>query len=176
MQLANEFTFSIRDDDINFFTSAIELKEIYEPLFVICKPTLCITPFAGDVYKSVRDNEARLKNAQQIRSFVESKNNSDYKHISAIHENDELVSLLREWVSQGKISIALHGVTHNQTAFGCECEVPHNLKLLKASKNYLESLFQVRIKTFSAPNNSINKLWRNELARLGMDLVISYGP
>ena len=70
MQSTNSFTFSIRDDDINFYTSAKEIKEIYEPLFEICKPTLCITPFAGDVYKSVRDNEDSLKNTQQISKIL----------------------------------------------------------------------------------------------------------
>jgi hypothetical protein len=176
MQSTNLFSFSIRDDDINFFTSAKELKEIYEPLFEICKPTLCITPFAGDVYKSVRDNEDSLKNTQQIKNFVSSKQNYEFKNISPIHKNDELVSLLRNWIRENKISIALHGITHNQTKSGYECEVSDNLKLLKTSKDYLESLFQVKIKTFSAPNNSIKKLWRNELVKLNMDLVTSYGP
>ena len=176
MQLTNFFTFSIRDDDINFYTSAEDLKEIYEPLFEICKPTLCITPFAGDVYKSVRDNENSLKNTQQIVGFLKSKKNYEYKNIAPIHNNEELVLLLKNWISENKISIALHGVTHNQTESGYECEVSDNLKLLKAAKNYLESLLHTKIKTFSAPNNSINKLWRNAVAKLGMDLVMSYGP
>ena len=59
---------------------------------------------------------------------------------------------------------------------GYECEVQDNLCILNTSKAYLESLLQTNIQIFSAPNNSIGKHWRNELAMLGMDLVMSYGP
>lgn len=176
MQSINQFTFSIRDDDINFYTAAKDLKEIYEPIFNICKPTLCITPFAGDVYKSVRDNEDTLKNGKQIKNFLKSKQNFDYKNISPIHKNEELVLLLKKWIAEKKVSIALHGITHNQTVSGYECEVTDNLILLKVAKDYLESLLQTKIKIFSAPNNSINKLWRDEIAKFGMSLVMSYGP
>lgn len=175
MRVEKEFTFSIRDDDINFYTPADELRSIYEPIFEICKPTLCITPFAGDVYKSVRDNK-ELLTSEDIRRFLKSKSRMEYRRVSPIHLNPDLVDLLREWIEDNKICVALHGVTHDQTEVGYECEVSNNLCLLEKSKTYLELLLNTQIRVFSAPNNSINKRWRNELEAVGMDLVMSYGP
>ena len=91
MHSTSGFTFSIRDDDINFYSSSNELRKIYEPLFDICKPTLCITPFAGNVYKSVRDHEGCLVNTRQIKNFLKSKCSDDYRQVSAIHQNEELL-------------------------------------------------------------------------------------
>ena len=174
--MRQDFTFSIRDDDINFFTSPSKLKEIYEPILDFCKPTLCITPFAGNVYKLVRDREDELLGTLKKINFVKNLPSTESKIIHPIHENEELVKLIKEWLDDGKVAIALHGITHNQTSKGYECESTNNIEMLKTAKKYTEALFKTKIKLFSVPNNSINKRWRREVSNLHMNIIISYGP
>lgn len=168
------FKFAVRDDDINFFTEASKLRSIYEPLFHLCKPTLCITPFAGDIYKSVVDKEGQINTKEGRLKFVKEIEIND-NNLNYIDENKELILLLKEWLSEDKIGIALHGITHNPTSNGYECEVKEQYKSLEYAKKYLEELLGKEIKVFSAPNNTINRYWKKKVSRLGMDIVLSYG-
>ena len=88
--------FAIRDDDINFFTDAESLVAIYEPILDFCKPTLCITPFAGAVYKAVRDKEDEILTKKERIDFVKSIYEDKKNMVYPIDKNKELIVLLKD--------------------------------------------------------------------------------
>lgn len=170
---------SLRDDDINKFTNPERLKAWYEPIFDKIKPTLCVTPYAGEIYRRVRDSEnllqTRLEKINYVRTLYEQKSIEEIRY--PIYENKALVDLLKKWCMEGKIEIALHGITHNQTPYGFECEgEPPSFEKLSGILRELENTFCVKVKWFSPPNNSIKKPWMKMLKRTGLNLVHSLGP
>jgi len=171
--------FSIRDDDINAYTDSIELLKHYAPVIEYCKPTFCVTPYAGAIYKLVRDHENvytnRESRARYVKSLIQNHNNIEAEKLP-IENNIALVNELKYLLKNDLIEIALHGITHNQTPKGYEFESDDlDTKSLIGAKKYVEDLFQIKVKTFSPPNNTISKKWRREVSRLGMNIVMSYG-
>jgi hypothetical protein len=171
---------SIRDDDINYFTDAERLKQIYEPMFAYVKPTLCITPFAGQVYWEVRLRENELLGTPAKVAFVRDfheKHPQEAGKTSAIWDNAPLVRLLREWIAAGRVDIALHGITHNPTVSGYECDSTRpDIKVLEQVLADCKAAFGVDVVVFSPPNNSINAEWFKAVSGLGMHIVHSAGP
>jgi hypothetical protein len=170
---------SLRDDDINKFTNVENLRSWYEPIFEKLHPTLCVTPYAGEVYRQVRQHELLLQSRQDKISFVRDlyKHDGIEKIFHSIYDNRDLIDLLREWSKDRKIEIALHGITHNQTPFGFECEgdAPSLSSFLRVLEE-LEDVIGVKIKWFSPPNNSIKRPWMKLVKKCELNLVHSLGP
>lgn len=170
---------SLRDDDINWFTDPKQLEAWYEPIFHLVKPTLCVTPFAGEIYWKVRESELLLQSKKDklefVRGLLLQKDIDKIRY--SIYENEQLMKLLRKWCSEDKVEIALHGITHNQSPNGFECEGdPPSFDELNIILTNLEEALGTKIKWFSPPNNSIKKSWMKVLKLCGLNLIHSIGP
>lgn len=165
--------FAIRDDDINAFTSVDTLKRVYDKDLAFLKPSLCLTPRAGDIYRQILVNELSLPTKQEKLAFAA-------RHAAKIETYDwrtraDLIAQLRSMLAIGA-EVVLHGVTHNPGAAGFECECsPPLVSDFIAIRSELESVLQTRVRMFSPPNNSINGDWLKLLNAAGLDLVTSVG-
>lgn len=175
----NNSCFSIRDDDINFFTNVESLQRFYEPKFEWLRPTLCVTPRAGYIYNCIRKKEFELIDSRSKFEFAKKMMNEDKTLSNVFHniyDNDKLIKVLQEWVREGLVEIALHGITHNPGDFAYECELDNVSEVLLKKEIYeLEKAVGTKITLFSPPNNSMSKYWVNLVSRCGMNIVHSAG-
>jgi hypothetical protein len=73
-------------------------------------------------------------------------------------DNLELVGFLREGVASGRLSILLHGYSHENLPGGCEFEAAPDLDCrLARGRGYLEALLGVDVTTFVPPHNALSR-------------------
>lgn len=173
-------TFSVRDDDINYFTDVEQLACIYDPLLDWLRPTLCITPYAGELYLQVREREGELIGATAKLEFARTLLSRDPQLAEtrhSIYDRPALLQLLRRWVAEQRVEIALHGITHNVMPQGFECETtPPSLSAFREIKAELETTLGCSVRVFSPPNNSISGGWWKLIGACEMNVVHSIGP
>jgi len=131
--------FAIRDDDISYFSSAKNLKKIYNGIWDFVPISFAVIPF---VHGSAK--------------FVPKKYKKDKKY--PIGNNKNLVDFLKRMVKENNASIMLHGYSHRLNNKGHEFVVDDDLfDKVKEGREYLESLFDTKIKSFVAPSHSFSK-------------------
>ncbi|MCM8832183.1 MAG: DUF2334 domain-containing protein [Candidatus Omnitrophica bacterium] len=116
--------FAIRDDDTNFFTKPEELEKIYKEIWAKNIPvSLSVIPFAVKSYNS-GDWDNFYQDTIQ----------------NGIGNNKELVYFLIEKLKEKKISIMLHGFSHQYKVSENKTSMP-----ILATKENLEKLKKNRI-------------------------------
>ena len=139
--------FALRDDDISYFTNPVQLERIYHKIWNKVPVSFAVIPF---IHPSAR--------------FVSRPNYDDKRY--PIGGNKPLVRLLKKKIRQKRVSIMLHGYSHRWNENGHEFEIDNDLeKKTREGKRYLETLFNIKIKTFVAPNHALSKK--------GMEAIIS---
>ncbi len=136
--------FAIRDDDTNYYTKPEDIERVYKNIWEVVPISLAVVPF---VHRN---------------SLL-----GDGKHddLIPISKNVELVSYLREKINEGKISILLHGYSHFDLDGKFEYDTGRDLyEKTKKGKEYLEELFDVKIRSFVPPHHA--------LSRCGMKAVV----
>jgi hypothetical protein len=86
-----------------------------------------------------------------------------------IDANKELCELLRNWVQEGKVEIALHGVTHRDDN-GPEF-AQNNAPAIDHAINYLSSVFDTKITTFVPPHNIFSRQGYMTVRNAGMNIL-----
>lgn len=160
----------IRDDDLSYWTNTKEISSIYDSLFgKNIKISFAAIPFSVKQY--------HLGNIGG--KFYQEENTEAW-----LGQNKEIVNYIKEKIDDGLVEIMLHGYNHLYS-FECDGMVKtatkENLKEASANnkkinflgeynyqdyqtlyrktkegKEYLEDLFQVKIKNFVPPSNQIN--------------------
>ncbi len=140
----------LRDDDTSFFTTKEELCSAFDGIWEYGPINLAVIP-----YSVFTENHG-------IKGEYFQDPTKEY----FIGNNRELVSFLKRKISENKVSIMLHGYSHYYfptTSLNYPFGIPEFLylenqrdKILKA-KNDLENLFNVEIKWFIPPSNSLSK-------------------
>lgn len=160
----------IRDDDLSFWTNPQDIEKVYKPLFdKKMKISFATIPFAVNMF-----------NAGNFDTFYQ-----DEKSQTAMGKNSEIIDYIKEKIDDGLVEIMLHGYNHLYS-FECDDVVktatkenlqkPRELnkkinflgeynyqdygtlnQKTKEGKEYLEDLFQVKIKNFVPPSNQITK-------------------
>jgi hypothetical protein len=120
------FKFAIRDDDPNYFTSPSELETAYSDLPDHIPISYAVVPFHG---------------CTQTPAIPEDKWEGTEEYPLA--DNTELVSYLKEGLSDGSHSVMLHGYNHVKYPSGSEFVAGDNLenrikKARRISKSYLK--------------------------------------
>lgn len=134
--------FAIRDDDTCAFTRPEEIESIYQDISDICPVSLSVTPF-------------RVTGSPRRKNAVPAKYYGSTDELP-LENNQDLISFLKEEISKGRISITLHGYNHTVYPEGPEYFAGHDLTRKTAKgKNYLESIFGIKVQTFVPPNNTI---------------------
>jgi hypothetical protein len=151
----NKMKFAIRDDDINYFTRPCDLEKVYRDIWDICPISISIVPFHACTKSCAIPEEFWAGDA-----------------IFPIGENKELVKFLKGKIREKKISIMLHGYSHRDYKNGYEFEVANDLYFkVKKGKEYLQELFNVGIKTFVPPHNSLSKEGLDAIIKNGLNLL-----
>jgi hypothetical protein len=167
--------FAVRDDDINAFTDASMLRRVYLDELSFLRPSLCLTPLAGEIYRKILENETNLPTREHKLLFASSMASNVASATNDWRRNYEILPVLKELLSRGS-EICLHGVNHNPTAIGFECESPvPDVKIVRALLNEIESELDTTIRVFSPPNNSIVTAWLDLLYECNLSMVTSVG-
>lgn len=170
--------FIIRDDDVNFFYSSEYLRDCYDGIVENSPVSTCVVPFVkGDYFKWVNLAE---HNKSEFEKRLDEFFDDDEVH--PIGENVELVKLLKEWYKEGKIGISMHGIHHrnwNRKAkaisgnyiSGAEMWTENDMtEPLLNAKNYVEKNFDIRLTTFTAPQNMISAMSYKSLMNVGLSI------
>lgn len=179
--------FAIRDDDLNYSTKPEDLENIYGKIWDKIPVSFAAVPFIGWRYFAVVEYAkyycSRPLSLKFIRQIEEGEvpgrifeNQASFKKNLPLSENSELVSFIKKKLSEGKISLMLHGYAHDVYRDGYEFETGKDLfRKVGEGKKYLEGLFGTNIKTFVAPNNSLSEKGASAVAGNGLDFLISFG-
>lgn len=167
--------FAVRDDDINAFTKAAMLRRVYLDELSFLRPSLCLTPLAGEVYRKILENETSLPTREDKLRFAGSMASNVARTTNHWRRNHQILPVLKELLSRGS-EICLHGVSHNPTEIGFECESPApKVDAVRALMNEIESELDTTIRVFSPPNNSIVTKWLDLLYECNLSMVTSVG-
>lgn len=139
----------IRDDDTSYFTKVSELEEAYKDIWDFGPINLAIIPYAVETFKQ---GILGSQHQNQVEFFI--------------GENLELVDYLKLKIQEGKINIMLHGYNHlYRQDIGGKVNYPFGIpeflytenqyEKIRKGKVALESLFNVEIKWFIPPSNSL---------------------
>ena len=149
--------FAIRDDDTNYLTKPEDIERIYGDIWDVVPISLAVVPF---VYTK--------KDIAPYKYWSKSK---EYP----IGENKKLVAFLKGKIKDGKISLMLHGYNHKIYKGRSEFEAGDNLfERTKEGKEYLESIFDIKIRCFVPPYNRISYEGLNAIIENGLNLVTGY--
>ena len=147
--------FAIRDDDINYFTNPQDLVKNYSDIWDMCPISLSVVPFHACTKTSAIPKKYWSGNG-----------------VFPIGKNVELVNFLKERVREGRVSMMLHGYSHKDSSGTYEFDVDGDLsEKVKEGKEYLESLFNIEIKVFVPPHNTISRRGLDAVIKNGLDLV-----
>lgn len=150
--------FLIRDDDICFFTQPEELENAWGWLWEIDgKINFAVIPFVGIFDKRFG------------------------KGLYPIGENRRLLDYLKKKVKDGRAEILLHGYSHLSIGRKFEFESSDEEDLsqkIKEGKEYLETLFESKVRVFVPPNNGLGRAGLTAVSRNGMSVLssISFSP
>lgn len=147
--------FVLRDDDTCAITTPHDIEACYQGIWQEIPISLSVTPF-------------RIPGAYH---FVPEPYFGSTRPI-ALDANKELVSFLREAVTNGLIDVAIHGYHH--AVYDGKPEYvagPDLIEKTAHARRYLIDLIGKDIVTFVPPHNSIGKLGLRGVINAGLNLV-----
>lgn len=157
--------FSIRDDDICYHTRAEDIVELYGDISRTCPVSFSCIPYVGGY--PIHDYQQRDWHALDLwwreRQTCE---------IYDIAKNKELVSLLSEWVKDGRATIMLHGIHHSLYEFDTKRDMTNEIKL---AREHLSNLFGCPVVVATPPNNTLSAMSAKSLAVNNMNVLVAYG-
>ncbi len=139
----------IRDDDTSYFTKVSELESAYNDIWKFGPINLAIIPYSVETF-----NQGELGSQYQ--------NHKEF----FIGDNLELVEFIKLKIAEKKVNIMLHGYNHlyridknqiNKYPFGIPEFIysENHFERIEKGKLALEKLFDVEIKWFIPPSNSL---------------------
>ena len=167
----------LRDDDTCFYTKKEELIDGYKEVWGKYPITIGIVPFSHGSQKKMTEFETEKDKYAALRNWeinASSEELTDYHKLHPVGENNELVNELKKQVMAGMVEIAQHGVSHRYNEYGPETTKSQvALSTIKAGKEYLSKLFDIEIKTFIPPSNTIDLSSAKYISKLGMTILSS---
>lgn len=152
-----DLAFTIRDDDISYFTQPWMLEAVYREAWRLgFKVSLAVVPY-------VKGTKLRLV-PPKLR---------DANKFYPIGANSELITYLFEKMEKGQVDIIQHGYTHEKTEgtpeFARNNFAVINEKLRKG-RDILQKTFRRRMSVFAAPHERICKATMESLIQNDMSL------
>jgi hypothetical protein len=149
---------SIRDDDTCYFTAPEELERVYGDVWDRVPICLATVPFAigyeraGIPREHWRSNEA-----------------------FALERNAALVQALERLIAAGRVTVALHGYTHQDYPHGFEFQAaPDPERRVDDGLRYLRSTLGAPVSVFVPPHNALSKRGLVAVARAGLNILGSF--
>jgi len=149
---------AIRDDDTSYFTTPDALERVYGDVWDRVPVCLAVVPFAIG-YEQPGIPRAHWHSGESF----------------ALERNPALVAFLRGLIESRRVTIALHGYTHQDYADGYEFQAGPDLPdRVQQGRAYLETLLGCRISLFVPPHNALSKRGMAAVAAAGLDILGSF--
>jgi predicted deacetylase len=149
---------AIRDDDTSYFTRAEALERLYHDVWDRVPVCLATVPFAVGYQRQGIPEE----HWQSGISFP-------------LAQNGEVVAFLKEAVAKKRVTIALHGYTHQDYPDGYEFQAaPDPERRVAEGHRYLTSALGVPITIFVPPHNALSKRGLAAISAAGLNLLGSF--
>ena len=149
---------AIRDDDTCYFTRPAVLERVYHDVWDRVPVCLATVPFAiGYERKGIPPEHWRSG-----ESF-------------ALEKNPEVVSLLREALVARRVTVALHGYTHEDFPTGSEFQAaPDPERRVAEGLAYLQQTLKTSISIFVPPHNALSKRALEAVSAARLNLLGSF--
>ena len=149
---------ALRDDDTSYFTDPERLEAVYHDVWDRIPVCLAVVPHAmGFADKAIPE-----KYWQAHRAFP-------------LTENPAIVTLLKDLVDRGRVTIAQHGFTHEDFPDGHEFQAAPDIESrLARGQAYLEHSLGTKIRIFVPPHNALSKRGLQAVGAAGLNLLGSF--
>jgi hypothetical protein len=149
---------ALRDDDTSYFTPPERLHAVYDDVWDRIPVCLATVPFAiGYPQPGIPE---------------------EHWHSGApfpLEKNAPLVGDLKRLQAAGRVSIALHGYTHQDYPGGYEFQAaPDPERRVRHGLAYLQELLQTSIRIFVPPHNALSKRGLAAVSGAGLNLLGSF--
>lgn len=148
----------LRDDDTSYFTSPARLQEVYRDVWDRVPVCLATVPFAIG-YRRPGIPEEHWRSGQSF----------------PLEKNASLVDELKRLVDGGRVTIALHGYTHQDYPNGYEFQAaPDPERRVREGLAYLQRVLDTKIRIFVPPHNALSKRGLAAVSAAGLNLLGSF--
>jgi len=149
---------ALRDDDTSYFTSPERLHHVYDGVWTRIPVCLATVPFAIG-YRRQGIPEAHWTSGETF----------------PLERNAALVTELKSLVAAGRVTIALHGCTHQDYPDGYEFQAaPDPEARLARGMSYLQPLLDARVSIFVPPHNALSKRGLAAVSAAGLNHLGSF--
>jgi len=149
---------AIRDDDTCYFTSPADIERVYADVWHRVPVCLATVPFAIGYPRA---------------GIPESEWHSG--RVFPLDQNRELVSWLRTRMAERRVTVALHGYTHEDFAAGFEFQAAPDLgRRVAEGRLHLEHTLGSPIRVFVPPHNALSKRGLEAVSAAGLDILGSF--
>jgi hypothetical protein len=149
---------ALRDDDTSYFTSPTRLQSVYRHVWSRLPVCLATVPFTVG-YRRPGIPEEHWHSTEAF----------------ALERNPALVDELRRLLAERRITIALHGYTHQDYATGYEFQAaPDPDRRVMEGRAYLERVLGTKIGVFVPPHNALSKRGLAAVSAAGLNLLGSF--
>jgi hypothetical protein len=149
---------ALRDDDTSFFTRPEAIDVVYRDIWSRIPVCLAVVPFAIG-YRNPGIPEAHWHSGVSF----------------ALDRNAELTSALRDWMAARRVSVALHGYTHQDFANGFEFQAaPDPERRVAEGRSFLQRVLGAPISIFVPPHNALSKRGLAAVSAAGLNLLGSF--
>ena len=150
--------FAIRDDDACYFTKVASLERVYGDVWDRVPVCLATVPFAVGYERAGIPRE----HWSSGEAFP-------------LERNGELLPALREWIAARRVTVALHGYTHQDYPNGFEFQAaPDPERRVREGLDYLKSLLCADISVFVPPHNALSKRGLSAVGGAGLNILGSF--
>jgi predicted deacetylase len=149
---------AIRDDDACYFTTPEALERVYHDIWDTVPVCLAAVPFAVGYERKGIPREHWSSSV----AFP-------------LDRNPEVVAFLRQQLAAGKVSVALHGFTHEDFASGYEFQAcPDPDRRVREGLRYLQDTLNTTVSIFVPPHNALSKRSLQAVDAAGLNLLGSF--
>lgn len=149
---------AIRDDDTCYFTVPERLERVYRDVWDRVPICVATVPFAIGYERPGIPSE----HWHSGESF-------------ALDRNPEIVAFLKQQLGAGRMTIALHGYTHQDYEHGYEFQAaPDPGRRVRDGLRYLRATLGTPISIFVPPHNALSKRGLAAVADAGLNLLGSF--
>jgi predicted deacetylase len=149
---------ALRDDDACFFTAPETLERVYHDVWDRLPVCLATVPFAIGYQRAGIPPE----HWHSGEAF-------------ALERNGPLVAFLKDAMARGRVTVALHGYTHQDYPDGYEFQAaPDPERRITDGLSYLERTLGRRASIFVPPHNALSKRGLAAVSAAGLNLLGSF--
>lgn len=149
---------ALRDDDTCYFTSPSEIERVYGDVWQRVPVCLATVPFAVG-YPRAGIPESEWHSGRRF----------------PLDDNRELVDWLRRRIGERRLTIALHGYTHEDYPDGFEFQAAPDLdRRVMEGRAYLERVLHTPVRLFVPPHNALSKRGLAAVSLAGLNVLGSF--